>query len=863
MHHVFLRIRAVVMIAGLAVVTPAAAFAGTHPSLLFGSDNLSALRVRVNTPGAVADTYDFIRGIVVDEYATAAFDSLLAEGYGLAEITNIALAGHLENPVDIDALNLGKELTLYLSRTSAVDGEPWSTSLRLRSLAVGYDAFYGVATPEERAELRVEIESYLSFMTTSVSYDAWLHRPYVSNKSAMIAASLGLAAIAMSGETSPSLIAAAFTRADALYNAWLSAHLADDGCYREGTLYGAWSFRNLVYYFHARKRFDGTVYSGNWAIREFERWYAYELDPRGGARLNNLNDQSDYFLPLARHATYFEWASQEWGSSLSRYIVEHSVGSFGVEIGDDADKAATVLWRQNGPVANPSTVLPKSALWPSRGLYYYRSGWPTGSASDDLVFSFYSGEFRGGHAQEDQNQITLTAFGERLVVDHGAGSVAKQSEAHSIVRVDQAGQHNAGSSIGTDGRIAESMLTGFADYVCGDATDAYATHSPYNDPGVPYPSSDWSWGYSGSNPVDHARRRAVVVHGDGSPTYLIIQDDIEKDGAVHRYDWPLHVPDGATVTTTPSSAPFGVAVGNARMDVHVLFPQRSTLAGVQVLPFDNQSEDPNSKVLQLTSYAVNPKFASLLMPRRSSDPAPSVQSSTFAAGTIAVVGLQNATDIVFVRGNHIGPVAPLPPAAVPGGGGCNSLSVDAQLAVVRLHDGGVTSYLAVDAKSISCASGDIVTILDGTATVAFDGTRAYVDRPNVAFRILGAGVTEVWCNGVVVPTGWDGAYLVPVSATGVDAPPSGALRARAYPNPFNPSVRVAFTTRTRDVVDARIFDASGRFIVALVEGVLPAGEHVFQWDGRDRDGGAVASGVYFMRVRANDLEETVKLVLVR
>jgi hypothetical protein len=860
-------IAGVVLVAGPARASedPDSLYLARHPSLLFGPNDVPALRARVASPGAVADAFAFIRDVVHTTYVAVPFDTLIDNDFGQEPIMNLALVGYLSDPVDEAALQLGRELTLYIARNWDVDDDAFDAALRLRQLSIGYDLYFSAATPAERAEVRAEAASYIAYFTTRMSYDIWLHRPYVSNKSAMIAAALGLAAISFAGELAPSLTTAALARADALYAVWHDTYLADDGCYREGSLYGAWSFRNLVYFFEARKRYDGTVYSNDWAVREFERWFAYELDPRGGARLNNIQDQTDYFLPLARHTTYFDWAMSEWGSGLSRYIWDRASGPLGVDLGDENDKAATVLWHQDVPSINPGTILPESALWKSRGLYYYRSGWATGASSDDISISFYSGEFRGGHAQEDQNQFTLTAFGEKLVIDHGAGTKARQSEAHNIVLVDLAGEYNAGGSIGTDGRIAQSMLTGFADYLCGDATAAYATHSPYNDPGVPYPASDWSWGYGGANPVEHALRRVIVVHGEGFPTYCLVQDDIQKSDDVHRYDWCAHFPDNASVDTSIPAGPIGVAVGGAHLDVHTIFPPKPSIVGVNVVPFDNQSEDPDSKMLMLTSFAVNPKFALLLMPRRESDPAPVVHSSTFPAGTISVVQAPSgAVDIVFARGNHAGPVAPPPAGDLPDGQGCGPISIDAELAVVRMGNAGIARYLAVDARSIACASGDVVTILDGTATVAFDGVRVTIDRPDAEFRILGDGVSEVVCNGEVVPTGWDGRYLVRVSATDVASPvPRDGLGLRAFPNPFNPSVRITFTTALRGHVDARIYDAVGHFVTTLDSRVMPAGQHAMAWDGRDDAGHDAASGVYFLRVRAASADETLKLVLLR
>jgi hypothetical protein len=253
------------------------------------------------------------------------------------------------------------------------------------------------------------------------------------------------------------------------------------------------------------------------------------------------------------------------------------------------------------------------------------------------------------------------------------------------------------------------------------------------------------------------------------------------------------------------------------------------------------------------------------MPRRDTDPAPVVYTSTFPYGTIAVVTAPGGlVDVVFVRSTTSGPVAPLPLSGMPDAEGCGTLAIDARLAVVRLGSEGVERYLAVDGKSITCAAGDIVTIRDSTATFAFDGTRVQIDRPDSGFRILANGVTEVVSGSEVVTTALDGGYLVAVSATGVTPSAAGpGLRLRAFPNPFNPSVRVSFTTASRGRVDADIFDATGRFVVNMVGDVLPAGAHAVEWNGRDAAGSSAASGVYFLRVRTASASETLKLVLLR
>jgi flagellar hook assembly protein FlgD len=42
-----------------------------------------------------------------------------------------------------------------------------------------------------------------------------------------------------------------------------------------------------------------------------------------------------------------------------------------------------------------------------------------------------------------------------------------------------------------------------------------------------------------------------------------------------------------------------------------------------------------------------------------------------------------------------------------------------------------------------------------------------------------------------------------------------------------------------------------------------AGPHTITWDGKDMEGGRVASGVYLYQVRAGDLVETKRMALAR
>lgn len=830
-------------------------FALRHPRLLFSASELPVLRARVVDGGADDDAYTFIRTRATDVYLGAPFDSLLRNDAALEPMINLVLASHFEADVDSALVNLGRRLTLHIARNWGVDTDPFGTSLRLRAMSLGFDHFFVNATAAERDEIRAEAESYIAYMTTNLNFDIWLRRPYVSNKTAMVSGALGLAGICFQDELSASATDAALSAAHEFFLAWRDTHLADDGCYREGSLYVGWSTRNLIYYFAARKRFDGYDYALDPALRAIERWVPYELDPRGDGRVNNIQDQTDYFRPLARHTTYWAWAQSEWDSGIAAYVWEHAAGALGKDMGDENDKASTVLWHRGIPPVNPGTVLERSRVWEDRGLYYFRSGWPDGATSDDVVFSFYSGEFRGGHAQEEQNQFTLAAYGEKLVLDQGAGGMGKQSEAHNLVRIDGSGQHNAGGSIGTDGRLSAYVTSEFSDYVCGDATLAYSTHSPYNNPGVPYPWSDWSWGLTGANPVEYAYRRMVAVHGAEAPPYFVVRDDVRKDGAVHHYDWTLHLPASSTIDT--GAEPIQVSTGGASLRVFRVYPERESTT-VAVTTFDNGNEDPNSRLLMVGADAVNPAFTTLLLPLPAGAAPPEISRDALPGATHLKLGwVAGIVDEIVVRApveeEPLEVFDPFPWA----------IDTDGALVVVRKDGPSVIGYTLVEGTFLMVGAVLFAAVEDGPASMVFDGGDVHVSREDAQFRVRADAVSGVYYHGQPLPIVRDGEFWIRAQPTGVPRAAAPGLALRAYPNPFNPSVRITFVNPARGAVHAAIHDAAGRLVKTLVARAMDAGPHALQWDGRGDDARAAASGVYFLSLRAGGRRAAAKLILLR
>jgi len=79
-----------------------------------------------------------------------------------------------------------------------------------------------------------------------------------------------------------------------------------------------------------------------------------------------------------------------------------------------------------------------------------------------------------------------------------------------------------------------------------------------------------------------------------------------------------------------------------------------------------------------------------------------------------------------------------------------------------------------------------------------------------------------------------------------------------YPNPFNATTTISFSLPKADNVSLSVFDVAGRNIATLVNGYRSAGNQRVSFDGK-----ALPSGEYFYRLKAGNVSETKKLVLIR
>ena len=150
-------------------------------------------------------------------------------------------------------------------------------------------------------------------------------------------------------------------------------------------------------------------------------------------------------------------------------------------------------------------------------------------------------------------------------------------------------------------------------------------------------------------------------------------------------------------------------------------------------------------------------------------------------------------------------------------------------------------------------------------------------RPTVAGTLThGTGVTSLAVQGDhIVATEYDALVTFGIarnsrasaprmasSSSGEGVPSQFALVGND-PNPFNPETSIRFELPRTSSVRIQVYDAQGRLIQQLVDGVLPPGRHGVWWRGRNEGGEGVASGTYFVTMEAQGTRVTKKITLLK
>ena len=85
-----------------------------------------------------------------------------------------------------------------------------------------------------------------------------------------------------------------------------------------------------------------------------------------------------------------------------------------------------------------------------------------------------------------------------------------------------------------------------------------------------------------------------------------------------------------------------------------------------------------------------------------------------------------------------------------------------------------------------------------------------------------------------------------------------------YPNPFNPTTTLKYDLPKATIVSIKIFDILGKEVVSLVDNMYQnAGYKNIRWDGFNKNGKQVVSGMYFFTIKAGEFKQTRKMILMK
>ena len=772
-----------------------ALIAAAHPSLFFGSSDVTALRQAAQTTHAAIASH----------------------------ITNV-LDQHLNDPAPTpttydDYRFLGNQVAVWafgyqltgdsryaaMARTQLLTYAGWSTwaygestpdlneAHMLLGNSIAYDWIYQTLSDADRATVASKIGLEAQRVADAMPAAWWLDE-YLQNHNWIDTGALGMAGLVMQGE-------------DARASSWLSLAQANleklkvtigqipDGTWHEGLPYEGYGLAYALPFWQAMRR-AGSDYTDIGLLRGYGKFFLYAGIP---------DAPNQVILPFA---DFTHWPGQmvvqisRFGASrfgdrfaeaaAQRYLNAVGRGSFLPELWYDVfefiayDPAVT---------AGDAHTLPLDAFFPDIGSATLHTSWDPG----DFAVGFKAGVYGGwanfnrlaqqgspaggwinwGHDHNDDLGFWLFGRGVWLApeaIGYDAGKStdytypANQSAYHNVLLVDGIGE--LGDTRTSDSnynnpwffsRISTPLFTptGTADYAIAGGAGAKL--------------------FASTLQITRWDRIVVLARG----RYALVRDDIESASA-HAYDWICHFNDGVSVDTA-SGWIQGTAKSGQSLGVRVLAPASWTATtGTQTAQQMSQF-DPDGQVswvqVRPASPAASAQFLNALVPVAAAQwasrtPVDPLDANDVGAGAVVSRGSSLEERWIFARAGATGKTAG------------DLVLAGAQAAMTaRDASGSPVRALLFGAGSIADQGGGRMLLSTQSATAIetkLDGaTLSVTGNPVNDFRAYAPGASAVTVNGVGVSATFAGG-LVTYPAVAAPPPADGGFADAGAPDSGDP-----------------------------------------------------------------------------
>ena len=449
-----------------------------------------------------------------------------------ARIANNAFVAYLTG--DVEARAAAKDAMLTVSRWSRWE-PPWFTThgqhtyypagLLAVEMAFGYDLLYDHLSESERSQIRrALIENQI--IPTYKEY--FLDNRAMADTSNWISHTVGgalIAAAAIAGDVTPEESGGKF---DLYVNGLLmkiEAHMAasylPDGSYGEGISYQEFDSETLAPMMIAVERSFGIDYWNTTHVRNSLRYSLYTLtDPREASP-----DMGDTHPPAGHGIAPIVYRSKD-------PVVRWFYSRF------DRPSIQQFIFYDDSVQPRPpaAAAIPTSTIFDDKGNAVFRTGWD----KDSITMLFRAGpNFNHHHA--DQGSFLITAFGESLVSEAGWSDYYKdpyyatfftQAVGHNVVLVNGDPESQIipdtpqFKALDDYPRITDSITSEFYDGVGSDLSSAYRDR------------------------IERYTRRIVFL----KPHYFVVYDALRTPQPGERFNFLLHVPNRAGLTTQGTTA---------------------------------------------------------------------------------------------------------------------------------------------------------------------------------------------------------------------------------------------------------------------------------------------------------------------
>ena len=612
------------------------AWTGRHPRLVFGPDEVAALRGR-----RTVAPYDKILKTLLERaeqhLAIEPRQVGQADFQGRDQMSHILQRLAFAGVVTGEAKYSRKAIDLLVAL--AERGFPFhgrhedGAGDLLVGVALAYDWTCEAMTADERTRVKQGLKLFGVRLNGLMAanggaYGQIARRPGAAGHHAVAlgGGGLGLLALALRGELGRDFTNAWQQNADICVHNYFRDAFGADGAGIEGFDLTTYGLHAALPYTLARRRMDRVDLAEGTAVGQAASWYVYEL--LSGPAMMPLGESGQTLGSEDALAALFAAFP---GDAVQAWFYEKTHGSLGRGTYGTAEAAfcsgdvASYLWYP-GPTqpADPLKRLPLGQRFPSAGRAFVRSGWA--DPAGDVVVSFHCpSRAHLGRWQMDVNQFTLYAYNTGWAIDSGPGWQTRDGEPVLSPTGGTAG-HNLLEIDGKGGVRPFGRMLLFSD------------------------EKDWSLAIGDGSEamgLKTFRRYLAVGKRDGKARYVVIVDEVDPgDAAEHQVTQFLHT--GATNKVSLAGKVAGIVPpGGAAGQFAVIWPRQTKLVLGEFVPLSG----PGHPVLRMEHKTAGAFYAvSVLIPGDPAEPKPATITPVYEeSGAVAfTVDLGGITDRVCI-----------------------------------------------------------------------------------------------------------------------------------------------------------------------------------------------------------------------